>query len=88
MTEAVNTGPQPIDHNKGKQYRCHSRKINQKQDHSTRSHFVISGRLGEAGRSEFAMKLKKRREESCKRSFRGTDSIRFSSSEEFRFLLK
>lgn len=64
MTEAVNTGPQPIDHNKGKQYRCHSRKINQKQDHSTRSHFVISGRLGEAGRSEFAMKLKKRREES------------------------
>lgn len=69
MTEAVNTGPQPIDHNKGKQYRCHSRKINQKQDHSTRSHFVISGRLGEAGRSEFAMKLKKRREESCKRSF-------------------
>lgn len=61
MTEAVNTGPQPIDHNKGKQYRCHSRKINQKQDHSTRSHFVISGRLGEAGRSEFA--------EYCKRSF-------------------
>lgn len=69
MTEAVNTGPPLIDHNKGKQYRCHSRKINQKQEHSTLSHFVISGRLGEAGRSEFAMKLKKKkREESCKNS--------------------
>lgn len=56
--------PLRIDHNKGEQYRCHSRKINQKQEHSTYtlSHFVISGRLGEAGRSEFAMKLKKKSE--------------------------
>lgn len=70
MTGAVNTGPLLIDHNKGEQYRCHSRKINQKQEHSTYtlSHFVISGRLGEAGRSEFAMKLKKKRKESCKSS--------------------